>query len=254
MKKKILSMFLAATMIIGATTTVSADFTPNTAVSTDTSVSGIVAGHEVSGTTAMSLPTIKVTVPTALNVVINPYKIEYKNKTVSTMKGSDQIVCLEQTIKNESDVAVEVNVKDLKVTEVSKDNDKDAITISATPITDKDTDKKVFLYMEVQPKATAFEAAYNKSSVNQIVIPYVKEGDTKTKVGEKDKIVELGVGSTTATEAKFKIGGNVVVNPTKMDTDTKKPVSNPWTESDMVTLSVKFTFTPIAATAGGSGN
>lgn len=61
---------------------------------------------EVTVTTEVCVPTIKVTVPDSFEVEINPYKMEYEFTDNTT--ASDVLVNVEQTITNESDVAIDV--------------------------------------------------------------------------------------------------------------------------------------------------
>lgn len=226
MKKKILALVLAATMAFGASMTVLADD------STLEDSSSLTAGQEVTGDATVELPTLKVTVPTTTAIVINPYKISYTNETDSSLTGNSQIISAEQTIKNESNVAVAVNVSSLTGTP------SEGLALATTdklPAT-----KSVFLYLEVLGSDGSFADAYNAKNANQLVV-----NTADAKAVSKDAIVTLAAGDSTATTAKFKFGGAAVVNPTKTG-DNKTTVQDPWTDSDKVTVSLKFTFTPQA--------
>lgn len=235
MKRKLVALILAATMVAGTGLTASAADTTATIDAMDKAG----AGQEITGAGEVNLPTIKVTVPTTADIVINPYQMEYTKDGDTDPLGSSQIISAEQEITNESNVAVAVNVVDLTATEVAE-----GVTISTTALTDKVTTKSAFLYLEVVKDDTDFAAAYNAKAANQVVVPYVKEGDTKTKKGAKDAIVTLEAGDTTATKAKFKIGGSVVANPTKLSEDKKSTIADTWSEEDKFGISFKFTFTP----------
>lgn len=233
MKKRLLALTLATTLALGSTMMVSA------ADTTIDDAAAAAAGQEVEGSSTVTVPTIKVTVPTTADFVINPYQTEYTGE--DGLKGNSQIISAEQTITNESSVAVAVNVSELTAKGVS-----DGITIVTTEPTAKTTEKAAFLYLEVTDKVdeagkAAFETGYKKAA-NQVVVPLAVEADPVNKVKEvkaasKDAIVTLEKGSETATKASYKIGGSVVANPTAAET-------TPWAATDAIGVSFKFTFTP----------
>lgn len=241
MKRKLLALTLAMTTLMSTSMMVSADTLDDPDL-----LSG---GQEVTGEAEVNLPILNVTVPTTANIVINPYKLEYTDDAGN--KSTNQVVSAEQEIVNKSNVAVAINVADLRVSSKAED-----ITI-ATASTAKETAKAAFLYLEVidaNKDDAKFEDAYNKSSANQIVIPYVADDDTKTKKGAKDAIVTLAAGDATEQKAKFKIGGEVVANPTTTDKETKVVTSTPWLEDDEINIAFKFTFTPQIVEAATSTN
>lgn len=224
MKKRILSILLVSTMILGASLTVSA------AELND--MEGAGSGQEITGSSTMKLPTIKITVPTTANIVINPFQMEYDADDIT---GNSQIISAEQEIKNESDVAVAVNVSELTTTGVTE-----GITIATADITSKNTDKAAFLYLEVIDGAAQFSPKYAKTS-SQVIIPNAVDGG-KIKPGSANAIVTLEAGAEVAKTAKFKIGGSVVANPVSVEDG--ETVANPWTDGDAIGVSFKFTFSP----------
>lgn len=203
-------------------------------------MAGAAAGQEITGDATLNLPTISVTVPTTADIVINPFQMEYDIDEDNS--SSSQIICVPQEIVNESNVAIAVNVADLTAKDVT-----DGILISTTALTDKITTKSAFLYLEVieDKEGTKFADAYNSKAANQVVIPYVKADDTKTKKGAKDAVVVLGAKPTDGdgTKALFAINGSVVANPTKVNED-KSVSPAPWEATDTLSISFKFTFTP----------
>lgn len=241
MKRKLLALTLAITTLMSTSMMVSAGSLENSA--------SLSTGQEVTGESTVGLPTIKVTVPTTADIVINPYKINY-NDADAGITGNSQIVSAEQEISNESDVAVAVNVSDLQVTNISE-----GITIT-TASTAKETSKAAFLYLEVidaMESGAAFADAFNAKSTQQLAIPYIASGDTKTKKASKDAIVTLKAGNETPQKAKFKIGGDVVANPVTTNSD-KTTTQTPWTEDDSIQIGFKFTFTPQVVEATTSTN
>lgn len=249
MKKKILALILASAMTIGASMTA---FAANDTTLNDTT--GLATGAEVVGTADVNVPTIEVVVPTTSAIVINPFSIAYESQDKS-VKGSSQIVSAEQTITNNSDVAIAVNVAALSAAPKTAGDTAPKIVTSA-PGT-KSTEKEIFLYLEVQAPGTdgtyTFEEGYNSKSTQQLVAtnPAADE-KSKTVPASKESIVTLSAkpDEGDAKPAKFKFGGAVVTNPVITNAD-KTTTQNPWTEDDVVTVALKFTFTPQANTVSG---
>lgn len=245
MKKKALALVLAATMTIGASVTVFA------ADTTLDSTAGLASGAEIVGTADVNVPTIEVVVPATSAIVINPYSLAYESKD-KTVKGSSQIVSAQQEITNNSAVAISVNVAALSATAKTPGETAPKIVTSAPGA--KSTEKEVFLYLEVQTPGAdgnyAFETGYNSKSAQQLVAtdPTADEKN-KTVAASKENIVVLEAKPSEgdAKPAKFMFGGSVVTNPVITNAD-KTTTQNPWTEDDVVTVALKFTFTPQANT------
>lgn len=217
MKRRVLALILAGVMALGGSMT---------AFAADATVNDISTATTVTGTGSMNLPTIKVTVPTAFNVVLNPYQIAYE------VDGTDyktQIVTVPQLITNESDVAVAVNVKEFTATPSS-----DVKVVAKT--VGRATDKSVYLYLEIVNSTT--EEAANAKFTGIGIVP-----GNDTAATSKDAVVTLAAGSETPTYAAFKMGGDMVVNPVDESGDV-----DPWVAADKVDVSFKFTFTPQMAT------
>lgn len=229
MKKKFLSLVLVSTMVLGSAITAFA------ADGTIDSMAGTGTGQEITGDAEVAVPTIKITVPTSVDIKINPYKIK---ATVGEKQISDQIATVPQEIKNESNVGVAVNIENLKAKS-------DTVAVSASSLAGKSGAKAVFLYLDVQDGAADsadFTRAYDAKTM--IACPAAAAGatDDKIKAVSKTNVVTLSAGDQTATKASFKMRGDVVVNPTK--TENKTTVADPWTDSDTVSFGFKFTFTP----------
>lgn len=220
MKKKLIAFVLAGAMTFGASLT---------AFAADATVSDTTAETTVTGTGSINVPTIRVTVPTAFDVVLNPFQIAYEDADGNTQKT--QIVTVPQLITNESNVAVAVNVKEFKATPSSD------VKLSAKPVA-KATDKSVYLYLEIV-NSTTDTAANAKFTGTASLVPTDDSGDGSSK----DAIVTLAAGDETATYAAFKLGGDMVVNPVEAD-----GTATPWVAADKVDVSFKFTFTPQMAT------
>ena len=233
MKKKLIALVLAGAMTFGASMTAFAAEGDTTVVDNDTT-----AEAEVTGEATVKTPVIKVSVPTEMTIVLNPYQLAYEvkegegddAKVVATYKT--QIVSIPQEIKSESDVALAVNVSQLKATPES------GVEVLPKAV-GKATNKAVYLYLEVV-KGAADKAKFTGSGL----VP-TTDGASKNAVITLDAATKGTDGAAVPSVASFKVGGDMVVNPVKANTDTtKEPVSDPWTDSDTVTVSFKFTFTP----------
>lgn len=240
MKKKLVTLLLAATMMVGGTLNVFA--ADNT---TDLEGSEAAAtGSEVTGESTVNLPVVKVTVPTTADIVINPFQMSYADEGAG-IEGNSQIISAEHEISSSSNVAVAVNVADLTTTEVTE-----GISVATAALTSKVTTKSAFLYLEVVKAGDdgkyTFASAYDRAATSQVIIPNSEDASGKVKAASKDAIVVLdaAAGESTPSKAAFKIGGNVVANPVGSD-----GVAAPWLESDNIGISFKFTFTPQVVTA-----
>lgn len=174
---------------------------------------------EVTGTTQTA--TVKVTVPSGGNVVLNPYGLDY------TVEGAanpvqDQIISAEQYIVNESNMPIKVSTKVTGTIEGTGD------FAAASAVSE--TDKKVFLNFEIGKTTAKGTAAASYEKVNL----------TKTQVSCTDIVMDK-VGGTNPAIA-FKFTGDAAKNPT-----------NPWTTDDIIGASIAFTFALDNSGAGGGG-
>lgn len=243
MKKRFLAYVMAAAMAMGCMMTVSAaDTVINTA--------DLANAAEVSGNATVSLPVIKVTVPTSVGFIINPFKMEYTatgtDGLTSGVTGNDQIISAVQTIKSESNVAVKVNISDLYAVVPMKEDGKTAkVTMATANVLPTVTTKSMFLYLDMTEvsgsDATAagaytFPAGFTAGKP-QLAIPAKKASGVNAS---KTAIITIpsGGSSKTAKLVAFRIAGNMAANP--VNATTKMP--DPWVDGDKVEIGVKFTF------------
>lgn len=240
MKKKIFSAVMAMTMVMGLSLSAFAD----DAVLNDSTKA--TTGQEITGESDILTPTIKVTVPTSADIVVNPFQLK---STISGTDYYDQIVSVPQTIKNESNVGVEVNVEGLKVAvtgaalnETTKKWESPITVMTGTAKSAKT--KSIYLYLAVGTDA------------NEKDIKAVADHDASGKEvagASLAKAAILEAGDSTPTTVTFQIKGDVNANPTKdvlqEDGKTKVTVADPWVDDDAVTVKFKFTFTPIIGAA-----
>lgn len=234
-RRKLMAAALATTLVLSSSVLAFADD------QNITDIAGLATGKEITGTSTVNSPTINVTVPASADIIINPFKMEYTNDSITTPNKS-QVISAEQSIKNESDVAVAVNVAELKA------EPSEGVTLATTSTSGgKVTAKTAFMYLEVVDKNATFAEKYDAKAATQMAIPGIAASDTKTKAASKTNIITLGKKADATAEAKFKIGGDVVANPTKIDTSSKATIDDPWTSSDTISVKLKLTFTPQVA-------
>lgn len=222
MKRKLLAAVLSMSMILG--TGMSA-----LAADVDTATDGIYSSGEISGTADVTLPIVKVTVPSSLgDVVLNPYQMEV---TVGDDAVQDQILTAEQQIQNFSNVGVAVNVSSLVAT---KEDGSDVIFATAA-LKGNETTKSVFMYMEMigDGEDAAYKGSYDAKATNQILV--------STKETKKDNVILLDKSPDSSTEA---VGSEATIGKFKfVGTATTKP-AKAWAATDSFTIKMKFTFIP----------
>lgn len=224
MKKKILSAILAMTMVMGLSISAHATTVGNAQGNTAPAT-----GVSLSAESTTKLPVIKITVPTAAPIVINPYKLKYSNAEAGITNATDMVVSVKKELINESDVPVAVNVSDLKATPAAGKD----ITIMSKTATAA-TKKSAYIYLAIGEDVDVAKKFTTLAATN----PTTGDG------AKKDAIYTLPVGDTTATKCQFIVRGDV--NPNPVDANG---AADPWTAEDKVTVSYKFTFTPQIAPA-----
>ncbi|MDE6636476.1 MAG: hypothetical protein K2K09_07740 [Lachnospiraceae bacterium] len=222
MKKKILSMALACALVLSASQTAGAADTEITAP--DATSKAYESKVEVSAD--VSTPTIKITLSdtSAKKVGINPYGLKYE--AASGKEVTDAIANLEETITNESDVAIAVNV----TTKVEVAQNSGAV-IATSALKGTETTKSVFSLLQVKAKDSAADAltsapTYDSKDAGQLVF-----GSKETT---KKAMVTLAAGDTSATYAGYKIWGQVAPTPAQA-----------WTSTDALKYTIVFQFDPV---------
>lgn len=219
MKKKILSAILAMTMAMGLSISAYADTVVGNQEDADATAA---AGASLTVTSSTNLPVVKITVPTAAAVVINPFQLAYKD-TETGLDGNDQVVSVVKKITSDSNVPVAVNVEDFKATPTA------GITILGKSAVSAKT-KSAYIYMAIGEDVNVAKKFTTLVATNPT-------GDAKG--AEKAAIYTLPAKETTATECQFIIRGDVNANPVNTE-----GAADPWAAANTVAISYKFTFTP----------
>lgn len=232
MNKKLISSVLAGVCALSMTSI--ASFAADTAI-TDLGSDGV-ATQQVTFTSVTAMPTLKVTVPTTADVVLNPYKIA----VTTPIAGNDTIMSPEYEIRNESDCAVAVSAT-VKATPAG------SATMATAALKGTETTKSVFMYLEAtKTSGTYYEGGYVAKKVT------AKTGSTLTPEQEaanaacdaqmiittKDTtktLTTLEAGNSTAQSIFFKVQGDAVTAP-----------KTPWVAADKVDLAMTLKITPAA--------
>lgn len=222
MKKKVMALVLAGAMLIGGSFTALAS-------EINTAESGAYSA-KLEAESGIKTPTIKITVPTAVAVTLNPYKI--KTTVGSNTDSQEQIVSDTYFIKNESNVEIRVDAS-LKMTPATGGK----VVLASAPLTGKETTKSAFVYLDVSSSADgttkynyASELSFDKTSKSQIV-----GGKTAAK---KTGLINLDAGDLSATYAKYTFGGGCATTNTEA-----------WASTDTVAVELIWTFVPVLPTS-----
>lgn len=164
------------------------------------------------------LPEIRVTVPPAMNVVINPYKIPI---VIQDKQVGDQIISDPVALKNESEVPLKVSVS---IETVIKEGS-DMRLRSESTLDQGLTSKTAFIYFEIQAVSDPDNVAWNEK--------YDEEKHQVVRPGTRIKkdIVTLGAEGKPLSYGAFRLTGDCVAAP-----------RSPWTEADRIDVSIAFTF------------
>lgn len=221
MKKKVLSLALAGALALSSSSMAFA-----TEVSTPDATTGEYKA-DVSVDTETNVPTIKVTIPTALTIGINPYQLEYE---IDGAKYTDVLANVEQTIKNESDVPISVSAVASAAAASGSE-----VVLATTALKGTETTKSVFAFLEIKEKdaedgEAEFSKTYDTKAVNQLVF--------STKETTKKDMVTLPAGKDAATFAGFKIFGSAAAKPAKA-----------WAATDTLDMKLTFKLDPVVVPA-----
>lgn len=215
--KKFLSVVLALTMALALCVPA---FAADTVLN---GVDGLSEGAtiEVTGTTQTA--TVKVTVPAAGEIVLNPYELDYTVAGAASPVQT-QIISAEQYIVNESNLPVKVTTKVTGTIEGGGDFSANSAVAETT--------KKVNLNFGIG-KTTAKDTPASS---------YETKALSKTQVAFTDITMDKkGTGNNAAIAYKFT--GDAAKNPTSA-----------WTTEDVIGATIVFTFAlDNSANAGGGG-
>ena len=238
MKKRLFALFMACvmTMALAVTAFAAAD---------DGSVTGGADGFDanVEATVTPKDPIIKVTVPTTVDVFLNPYnlKVDVSEDGDGSETSSDPVVTVTQFLISESNVALAVSATVSGVVDVDS-----GLKLVDTAPTTYDEDKNAYLYLQVVA-AGAYDSGESKfaapsdwGTFNMSTNPVVGTEEVTVENMYTIPAAEFETDLTTVktpTAAAFRLFGAVAPSPT-----------TPWTAADSVTVTIVFTFTPVAGT------
>ena len=174
------------------------------------------------------LPVIKVAVPTSAKVYINPFALPV---SVNGRNEERQIISSPLWIANRSDAAIEV---DVTVTGAVKAES--TMTLASSPTGGAGTDKKAFVYFEIQQADdpdydyVKWDPVYDSSKHIVVTegVPITKKNIVTLPALTLDNEVAPG------GYAPFRLSGDAVKTP-----------ANAWTTKDGLNVTVAFTFTPL---------
>ncbi len=231
MKKKLLTLVLAAAMVMGLGITASAAPTVSGGDLVNAGADGSYS-KELTGTATMQVPTIKVTGPATLgDILMNPYQITVSSGDESV---NDSIISPVIKVESKSNVPLAVGVSGSATIETGS-----KITFSTSPLSGDETKNVVFAYLEIANEKEGesgtpdFTAEYNNNSKKGAVTKGIVLSTREAKTDAENPLI-LPVGTEDTPSAMyFQVKGSLASTPTQ-----------PWTEADKFTAKVKFTFAP----------
>ena len=234
MKKKILSLVLAMTMVMGMSLAAFAADDPTIVGNVEGADATAAAGAEITATSSTNLPIIKVTVPVASTIVINPFQLTVGDGDDAK---NDQILAAVQELKSESNVPLVVNIDSFKATVA----DTSTVTIAKASAA-KATTKSAYITLRMGKDLATTDAAEIKKIKTVIA---TTTGASLASAYTLEAATFTGTTCTTPAKVQYQIGGDVNANPVIVNSD-KTTTPDPWTDAaaDHITVAVKFTFTP----------
>lgn len=245
--KRIISLLMAAAMTLSVGVSAYATSTDvNITTSDKLSTGGTV---KVTGETNVGV--VKVTVPTAGKLVINPYSLNYKVDDTTTK--TDQVIYPTQYITSNSTASLDVTAT---VAGLPSNNAK-LVAEPFDPIATHTAGEKVpnnlFLVMQtkdVAAAATPTEPTWTAIDKDTDITTgdFADDGNgyfhalVVSARGTATKVGKLAASTDTADDAQqtyvaFRLAGLAEKNP-----------STPWTDKDKVTATIAFTFAPTKTT------
>ena len=184
--KKLISTAMAGAMALSLSVPAFAAANSNTSLEQNTAITG-----------TTQAPTIKITVPAAGTVTVNPYKMAV---SVGGSDVTDQIISATQFIENASDVALKVSAE---VTGTAAGN---LAFATASTQTKAVTTNSVFMYFEMVASddgstEPTWATAYDSKSATQILISTkaTKKADMLTLAADKADVAIAFTFTPTAT-------------------------------------------------------
>lgn len=230
MKKKILSMVMAAALVMSVSSVSQA---ADATLTQD--ADGKYAADAIVATGAYEAPTITVSIDTtAKDVIVNPYGLTTSNSAFTSLDADsrkEQLISKVDSIENKSAVALAVNA----TLSASVEGSTKIATAPVVPATEKAN--SVFAYLNVTKGASAetkmllTDNAYDAKNENQAVFT--------AKATTKKALVTLDPSTGTNKTASYKILGTVAANPTI-----------PWKAADKIKFTIVFDFEPKLVTSG----
>lgn len=180
-------------------------------------------------TTRLRMPKIRVTVTNYASVYINPLNLRVY---IDSESSTDQIISTPACAVNFSEVPLEV---DLTVSGSIKEGSD--MTLASTPTNGEGTDKRAFVYFEIQQANTADpEQVTWDSSFDAGKHIVITNGGTTTK----NKIFTL---APMTADGDVGEGGSA---PFRLSGDAVKKPTTAWNSRDGINVTVAFTFTPLS--------
>ena len=190
-------------------------------VSMGTDVSGSMLLPEID--TLAEEPYIQVTVPTSASILINPYQMDYELADGTIC--NDPIIGEPGVIESESNVPLSISVEAIGT------SDSGETVFTTSDISPDETQKAVFMYLELQSSVDGLTPDFDWSSAYDADQHLLITESTRSM---SDMLVMDEATQDTSSYAMFRMSGQVVSTPTYM-----------WNSNDAVSVHLVFTFKPM---------
>ncbi len=213
MKKKLLASVLTLALTAGlCTSALAADKTVNQSGETKITIESV-----------LNLPTIEVVIGSPENVIVNPYKLNYKVSDDTTIDAK-QIISTASTITNKSGIGISISA-----TPTFKITSNDLKILTSAPAAGS-TEKA--LYLAFNMAVTSTPTTYTGTEDGTVTASVQKAGDNS--VTPETVSIELGRGTPTPTTGAYIFTGACS--------------GDGWTDADKITdLTIAFNISPVIA-------
>lgn len=231
--KKVLSVVLAISMVLALAIPA---FASSTEAEADEKTG--VYGAKLEKDTEVEAPIIKVMVPAAADITVNPYKMEVDVSAAQdgSDKKQDQIINPVQYIENQSNVGIKVSAS---LTATPASGSKAVLATTSTQGKTSPTTKSVFLFLETEvvDSATSEPADDNWGTYDAKKTPNKVVAAAKAAAAKEVGTLAAGTGTAAASAGgflAFRVCGDAASAPTVA-----------WDSADVMSTSIAFTFDPV---------
>ncbi|MBR1930102.1 MAG: hypothetical protein IJ833_01315 [Lachnospiraceae bacterium] len=205
MKKRILALGLAMTMVMGMGLTAFAEEVPDEPTISTTDNLGTATQALTAGTNKMAMPAIKVSVPTKVpDIILNPYREAVVVDEDAGTTSNAALVTSPMYIYNFGTTPLSISVQNFAVTA-------SGLEVSEEAIAAAETEKMAFIFLETAATEKALKGTYDaKSALMKVVTNGADAWENATTVALP---TTSKTGDVTPSSVVFKLAGALTSAP-----------------------------------------